>query len=51
LRNRKASDSMGQAEFCRCLAAVGISRIEELKLKRAGASLDCKVALMYSLSQ
>ena len=40
LRNRKASDSMGQAEFCRCLAAVGISRIQELKLKRAGATLD-----------
>src|SRR4028119_2005085 len=47
LRNRKASDSMGQAEFGRCLAAVGISRIEVLTLKLAGAWLDCKVALIY----
>src|SRR4028118_532964 len=47
LRNRTASDSMGPPEFCRCLAAVGIRRIEELTLKRAGATLDCKVALIY----
>ena len=38
---------MGQAEFCRGLAAVVISRIEDLKLKRAKATLDCKVALIY----
>src|SRR4028118_1572074 len=31
LRNRKASDSMGQAEFGRCLAAGGIRRIEEVR--------------------